>query len=241
MLELRSAEHARQAAHTYRAAMAACQADVDPVRANCSNPQTRSRYADLAALDGAIRPVYTAHGFSLSFDTIASERPDYVRIVCKVYHSGGHCETHGLDVPGRWRRSEGRPGHDQSARARQRLHLCTQVFDAMAFNIAIDRDDDANYAGTRTRPTPPQPPERSETARNSSRNDTPHDIDGVVIEGDHELRAPHDHQSRHKVMTTGVEHRRQAQSRQTAASQSICEDGTGGVGSRKRPRQHSTN
>jgi hypothetical protein len=102
----------------------------------------------------------------------------------------------------------------------------------MAFNIAIDRDDDANYAGTRTRPTPPQPPERSETARNSSRNDTPHDIDGVVIEGDHELRAPHDHQSRHKVMTTGVEHRRQAQSRQTAASQSICEDGTGGVGSR---------
>jgi hypothetical protein len=99
MLELRSAEHARQAAHTYRAAMAACQADVDPVRANCSNPQTRSRYADLAALDGAIRPVHTAHGFSLSFDTIASERPDYVRIVCKVYHSGGHCETHGLDVP----------------------------------------------------------------------------------------------------------------------------------------------
>src|SRR5262245_58877205 len=60
MLALRAQEEARQAAWRYRDAMALCQGELAPVRADSLNPQTRSKYASLAAVDNALRPVYTA-------------------------------------------------------------------------------------------------------------------------------------------------------------------------------------
>ena len=39
------------------------------IAADANNPQTRSRYASYFALDNAVRPIYTKHGFSLTFDT----------------------------------------------------------------------------------------------------------------------------------------------------------------------------
>jgi hypothetical protein len=78
-----------------------------------------------------------------------------VRVVCKVFHSGGHCETHGLDVPVD---GIGAKGGQVMTKVRALGSGCTyarRYLSAMVFNIAVDRDDDANYAGARTRPTSP--------------------------------------------------------------------------------------
>jgi hypothetical protein len=55
----------REEEKLFDVAMAAAQAGMRSVAADKDNNQTRSRYASYAALDAAITPIYTAHGFSL--------------------------------------------------------------------------------------------------------------------------------------------------------------------------------
>jgi hypothetical protein len=69
LLAMRERENARRAEQAWKAAMSAAQAEMEPVRADATNDQTRSRYASHAALDGAIRAIYTGHGFGLTFDS----------------------------------------------------------------------------------------------------------------------------------------------------------------------------
>ncbi len=49
-------------------AMNACQAEMTPIATDAVNPQTRSKYATYGKLDGKLRPIYTRHGFSISFN-----------------------------------------------------------------------------------------------------------------------------------------------------------------------------
>src|SRR5712664_5017083 len=51
LLLMRERENSRIAEQTFNAAMAAAQAEMEPIRFDSSNDQTRSRYASYAALD----------------------------------------------------------------------------------------------------------------------------------------------------------------------------------------------
>src|SRR4051794_30845228 len=51
----------RHAKQSYAEAMAAAQEEMSTISTDSGNPQTRSRYASLAAIDRAIRPIYTKH------------------------------------------------------------------------------------------------------------------------------------------------------------------------------------
>lgn len=90
---------AREAELAFNQAMNAAQKEMRPISANASNPQTRSRYATFDKLDRVLRPIYTEHGFSLSFDEGESPKPDYVRVVCYVAHTSGHTRTYHRDMP----------------------------------------------------------------------------------------------------------------------------------------------
>ncbi len=83
----------------FNAAMALAQAEMGPVSVNATNPQTRSRYATYDQLDRALRPIYTKHGFALSFDEQDSPKPEHIRIVCIVSHSAGFARTYHRDMP----------------------------------------------------------------------------------------------------------------------------------------------
>lgn len=80
----------------YQRAMTECQREMPAVIK--SKKGQNSKYAPLEEIDDAIRPVYTKHGFSLSFDTADSNDPKRMRIVVDVMHSGGHKETKHLDL-----------------------------------------------------------------------------------------------------------------------------------------------
>ena len=90
---------ARDAEQAFNLAMNAAQAEMRPIAANASNPQTRSRYATYDKLDRVLRPIYTAHGFSLSFDEGESPKPEHVRVLCYVAHNAGHTRTYHRDMP----------------------------------------------------------------------------------------------------------------------------------------------
>lgn len=89
----------RQAAQEFAEAMALCQAEAKKAAKDRTNTQTKSDYATLEAIDEAIRPVYTRHGFSLSFDTDESPLANHVRILCDVMHKGGHTKRYKYDNP----------------------------------------------------------------------------------------------------------------------------------------------
>lgn len=89
---------ARQAEAAFNSAMTACQMEMRQVSTDAENSQTRSKYATYAKLDAYLRPIYTKHGFSLSFDE-GESKPDMVRVVCIVSHIGGHSRTYHRDMP----------------------------------------------------------------------------------------------------------------------------------------------
>jgi len=84
---------------SFNAAMAEAQTEMRPVSADATNPQTRSKYASYAALDKALRSIYTRHGFGLSFDTADTDVADMVRVVCVVSHREGYERKHHIDMP----------------------------------------------------------------------------------------------------------------------------------------------
>lgn len=89
----------RDAELAFTRAMNAAQAEMRPISANASNPQTRSKYATFDKLDGALRPIYTAHGFSMSYDEGESPKADHIRVLCYVGHIEGHTRTYHRDMP----------------------------------------------------------------------------------------------------------------------------------------------
>ena len=99
LLDMHERISAQQSEQAFNVAMNAAQKDMRPISADANNPQTRSKYASFAKLDSALRPIYTKHGFSLSFDEGDSPKPDHVRVLCYVAHTSGHTKTYRRDMP----------------------------------------------------------------------------------------------------------------------------------------------
>ena len=89
---------AKEAETAFNVAMTACQMEMKQVSTDADNPQTRSKYATYAKLDSYLRPIYTRHGFALSFDE-GDSKPEMVRVVCIVSHVGGHSRHYHRDMP----------------------------------------------------------------------------------------------------------------------------------------------
>lgn len=95
LLDMRRQYLSDEARVAFHRAMAEAQAEMQPVVRDAENTQTRSRYARLETIDAAIRPVYSRHGFRLSYDTEAAG--DRTRVICIVSHIAGHSERYQLE------------------------------------------------------------------------------------------------------------------------------------------------
>src|SRR3990167_9063665 len=148
ILELQREVRRDEAAAAYNEAMNAAQEEMRAVSQDASNPQTRSKYVSYAALDKAIRPLYTKHGFGLSFDTADGAPEGHVRVVCKV-SCGGHSEFPHIDLPAD---GKGAKGGDVMTKTHATMSAITygkRALLKMIFNIAESgaEDDDGNAAG----------------------------------------------------------------------------------------------
>jgi len=164
LLDLAEKVHARNAQTEYDAAMSAAQAEMRPVANDSDNPQTRSRYASYGALDRALRPIYTQHGFSLSFGT-RSPAPDLVTILCRVSHRAGHTERVEIQMPADGKGAKGGDVMTKTHATGSAVSYGMRYILKMVFNVATgEYDDDGNAAGARQQPaardtqTPRTPP-----------------------------------------------------------------------------------
>lgn len=135
----------------FNAAMTAAQSEMRRVQADSRNVQTHSEYASYAALDRAIRPIYTKHGFALSFGTEPGAPENYVRVVCHVSHSGGFSRPYQIDMPADGKGAKGGDVMTKTHAVGSGMSYGMRYLLKMIFNVAVgEDDDDGNAAGTPT-------------------------------------------------------------------------------------------
>lgn len=149
LLSMQERITAKQNEDVYSESMALCQSEIEAVTANADNKQTRSRYATYDQLDRAVRPVYSKHGFSLSFGEAESPKPEHVRVTCTVRHRAGHKEHFWKDMPADGKGAKGGDVMTKTHAAGAAQSYGMRYLLKGIFNIAVaaaDDDNDGNSA-----------------------------------------------------------------------------------------------
>jgi hypothetical protein len=153
LVAVQEAQEQRAADRFFNVALASAESEMGTIATDANNPQTRSRYATFARLDGAIRDIYTRHGFSISFNTEPTGDPNSVRVVGTLSQSMVSRRFQ-IDVP---IDTKGMRGQDMMTRTHATLSAISygkRNLEIMMFNLAIGDDDDGNAAGRRLPPNP---------------------------------------------------------------------------------------
>lgn len=132
---------ARQAEVEFNAAMSRVQASMRRVSTDATNNQTRSDYATYGQLDKALRPLYTAEGLSLSFDS-ESAATDMLRVVCYVSHTAGHTRRYAIDMPADGKGAKGGDVMTKTHATGSAASYGMRYLLKMIFNVALGEDDD---------------------------------------------------------------------------------------------------
>ncbi len=147
-MDLADRYEANEARKAYAADMVRCQKAMPAVLATSPNDQTESFFAKLGVITAAITPIYTKHGFSISFGEGVAAKDDEIRITARVLHKLGHHEDFfydlALDTHGPQGTVNKTPIHGKASSTTYAQRYLTK----MIFNLAIlSEDDDGNAAG----------------------------------------------------------------------------------------------
>jgi hypothetical protein len=144
---------ADEARLAFNEAMSAAQAEIEPVARTSQNLQTNSMYAKLEAVDGAIRPIYTRHGFSLSFDEeeLAAAHqpvngPPNMKIMCRVTR-GRHSEVFSLLAPADTLGPKGAPVKTALHGRGSTITFLRRYLTCNIFNVVLRNQDDDGVRG----------------------------------------------------------------------------------------------
>jgi hypothetical protein len=125
----------------YNAAMNRAQAAMKPVYRDAMNNQTNSAYARLESICDTITPIYTAEGFSLSFDTADCPKADHIRTVCEVMHNAGHSEFKHFDLALDNVGLKGNPNKTAIQASGSTISYARRYLTLMVFNVVLTNED----------------------------------------------------------------------------------------------------
>jgi len=134
----------RQSKKAFFAAMSKCQAELPVVVKNQKNDHTRSKYADLAAIEQQAMPIIHKHGFAVSFQPDGYNDKGELRVLWEISHEEGHSRNGVGEIPVDNAGSQGRvnktgtQAFGSTATYGRRYLLC------MLFNISTGDDIDGN-------------------------------------------------------------------------------------------------
>ena len=149
LMDLQERYENKEANKVFSAAMTDAQSQMTSISQDASNSQTHSKYATYKALDAATRPIYTANGFSLSFDTGDMIEDNIIMVIATVKHSAGHEETYKMPVPCDGKGAKGNDVMTKTHAVMSALSYGKRGLLKMIFNLAEgESDDDGNLAGT---------------------------------------------------------------------------------------------
>src|SRR4051812_23525979 len=158
LLRMQMEVEREQARKAFNRAMAACQAEMEPVIRTAQNKHLGNKYAKLETIDRQMRPVYTRHGFSLRFGSAPSPREDYMRITCTLAHDDGFYEENYLDAPLTVLGSQGgRMAVTPVQAVGSNITYLRRYLTTMCFNMVLADDDDDDGEGSRPQARPARP------------------------------------------------------------------------------------
>lgn len=142
---MRDEERDYHAERAYNRAMQAAQAKMGPVVRDRKNDQTNSKYATIEALAKAITPVYTEHGFAMSFGEGETTKPNHLRVTARLMHTGGHATDHYHDVPIDKTGIQGKINKTDTHATGSTMTYGRRYLKLLVWDIATE-DDDGNAA-----------------------------------------------------------------------------------------------
>lgn len=157
LLELQAEWDRRQDEIRFNESMAAAQSEMSTISKDSANPATRSRYASLAALDNAIRPIYGKYGFKVDFSEEPHIKDDWLHLVASV-SCGAITKHYHFFLP--WT-TQGARGGQVSTPTHAKMGAATYARRGllkMIWNLA-EEDDDGNTGGGRFKSSDPFPQE----------------------------------------------------------------------------------
>lgn len=157
LFDMRNEEIARVAQQQFSEAMAEAQGEMTPVYKGAWNDQTKSHYARLEHIVEMIVPVYSRHGFSMSFGTVPGAPEGCIRTACDVRHEGGHVEHYELDMELDNAGIAGKVNKTGPHARGSSISYCRRYLTCMVWNIPTGRDDDGNAAGGAPAQPAPEP------------------------------------------------------------------------------------
>jgi hypothetical protein len=148
LMALRKELELEESKQAFDGAMKDAQAEMVPVVKDKDNAQTKSKYASYAALDRAVRPIYTKYGFSLTFDTGNADDTSEVRMLCDVSRDGRYTRQYHIDMPADGKGAKGGDVMTKTHATGSATRYGMRYLLIMIFNIAIadKADDDGNAA-----------------------------------------------------------------------------------------------
>jgi hypothetical protein len=140
LLEMQERVMARQEEMAFNVAMNAAQSGMGRISTDALNPQTKSRYASYAKLDRALRPIYTANGFAISFNTLPC-KDDYIKVEAIVTHTYGHTRHYTVDMPADGKGAKGGDVMTKTHANGAAMSYGMRYLLKMIFNVAIGEED----------------------------------------------------------------------------------------------------
>ena len=144
------ADAARKA---FMAAFVLAQSEMSHVVKSTPNKATNSKYATHAAIDALIKPVYSKHGFAMSYDTAESPLADHMRVLCYLIHVGGHEREYRIDMPADGKGAKGGDVMTKTHAAGAAATYGKRYLIVNIWNLAlVDKDTDGNMPAGPMRP-----------------------------------------------------------------------------------------
>lgn len=147
LLAMRDRAVAAEREREFFEVLSRAQAEMGPVVADAENKETRSKYASHAALDRAVRPIYTKpeYNFALTYDTEPCSIPEMMTFVCFAT-ARGHTRKYTIDLPVDGKGPKGGNVMSRTHAASSGVTYAMRILLKMVFNLPVDRDDDGNAA-----------------------------------------------------------------------------------------------
>lgn len=145
LMDLAERWEANRASKEFDKAMSLCQSQMPAILRDAENSHTRSRYARFESLNAVIRPIYTKHGFSISFTEEDCPVEGSIRLVLDIAHEGGCTRRKRIDIP---LDGKGIKGNDNMTATQGKMSTISYAkrgLMKMVFNLAeTDEDQDGN-------------------------------------------------------------------------------------------------
>lgn len=143
-----------RAERAFNEALSECQKEMPRLVRDGTNPETHSKYAKLDSAIGKITPIYTRHGFNISFLTEESKLAEHVKMVA-VVAGHGYTRRYPVELPYDYLGAKGNPNKTKVHGVGSTFSYARRYLLYMIFNIALDGEDKDGNQGQQQKPQGP--------------------------------------------------------------------------------------